>query len=177
MKKVLLAFCAPLVLMLVASACGGSSSPKLSPDETKVSHNLVAYYQASSSGGVPKKAISCFADKFVQDAGVPALKKAKVVNADSSVNKQSVQLPPDLAGKFADAYLACVDYASSQAKAMAKQDPKIDEAKLATCIGKVLDKPTYKRVIVDSLTKKSEPQLQKTLTPKLLQCQKDSAKK
>jgi hypothetical protein len=152
MKKALSALAA--VLLLVTAACGSDGS-QLSDKERKVAGNIARELSGSDAGKLDKKAATCFADEFVDRAGVPALRKAGLIDKDGAVQQQGTTFDKGLAGKYADAYLACVDFGEQVAQAYAAQDPSLDEKAFAACLDDKLPKDTVRQVIVDNQTGKS----------------------
>lgn len=182
MKQALLAVLVALVLGATA-ACGGSGGggDKLTKQEQKVADNIATHFSKTSAGALKKKDAQCFGDKFVASAGVKALQKANLVDKDGKVVTTSGSSPKfdkALSDKYAEAYLACVDFAAAAAKSYAASDPSVDEAKLATCLEKALPDSLMKKVIVASQSGDVNQNSDVTAAnKKLLACQKSSTKK
>ncbi|HET7682057.1 MAG TPA: hypothetical protein VFK34_00140 [Marmoricola sp.] len=175
MKKALATLAA--ALLLATAACGSDGGQELTHQEQKVADNIAKELSASSGARLPEKDATCFAEKFVADAGVKALKDSKLIDADGSVQQSGAKFDKPLAEKYADAYLSCVDFSAQVAKTFAESDEGIDEEKLAQCLDEELPDSLVKKVIID--TRSPDTANSKDVTEanqKVAECQKQSQK-
>jgi hypothetical protein len=170
MKKASLALA--VLLALALTACGGSSgsSAQLSASEKKAATGIATYVTSQSNGLIAKKDASCFADKFVAKAGLPKLKKAKLLKADGTVNSSGAKFDKPLATTYVDTYFDCLNYADLEAGFLAKADPTLDKAKLAKCIGSKTNEADAKKLVVGSLIGKPDQALTAANTKVVSDC-------
>lgn len=180
MKKPLAAL--GLVLLLVLSACGGSdkkAAPELSKEEKAVAAKIADTFSSADTGGtLSTKEAKCFADGFVDKVGLEKLEESKLITADGEVNQSAATFDKALSEKFADAFLACVEYQKRQAEEIAKADTSVDAEKLGDCLEKELPTSFVKKLIVASQTQSSDSaKLTEEATKKLSECKTDATKK
>ncbi|HEY0903938.1 MAG TPA: hypothetical protein VGE14_08625 [Marmoricola sp.] len=180
MKKTLLAVAGALLLVTL-TACGSDSSDKkdgevsLTKEEKTVAGNVAKAFSEGSTGQLTKKESTCFAETFVDDAGLEDLKAAKLVDEDGQLNQTGATFDEDLSGKFADAFLGCVDYHERQAADLAEADPKIDEEQLQACLEKEMPNSYVRKLIVASQVQSADAvKLGEESNKKLTDC-KDGA--
>jgi len=179
MKKPVLAVLG-LVLLLVLAGCGGSSKaekPSLTKEEKKVADNIAKTFSEQSSGSLNAKEADCFSEAFVDKVGLKALKEAKLIDAEGEMNQATSTFTKDISGKFAEAFLDCVDYQKRQAEEIAKADTKVDATELAKCLDKAMPKSYIKKLIVASQSQASDAAtLSQDATKKLSDCKTEATK-
>ncbi|MGO4257177.1 hypothetical protein [Marmoricola sp. RAF53] len=179
MKKAVLAALA-VVLTLSVAACGSDSkeTPKLGAEEKKVAANISKTFSNESSGALTAKEADCFADGFVEKVGVKKLKAAKLINEKGELNQTGAKFDDEISGKFADAFLGCVDYQKRQAEEIAKADKKVDAVKLQACLEKEMPESYVKKLIVASQTQSADgAKLVEESTKKLSGCKTQATAK
>ncbi len=179
MKKAVLAALS-VGLMLSVAACGsdGKDTPKLAGEEKKVAANIAKTFSSESSGALTTTEADCFANGFVDKVGVEKLKKAKLITAKGELNQSGAKFDDEISGKFADAFLGCVDYQKRQAEEIAKADAKVDEAKLQACLEKDMPESYVRKLIVASQTQSADSaKLVEESTKKLTTCKTQATKK
>lgn len=178
MKKACIALASVLALGVV-TACGGDSSDTSGPsEEERVAKNIGTHFATQSEGAMKQQDAQCFADEFVDQAGVPALEKAGLIDSQGEVRDQaSPEFDEELAAKYADSYLGCVDFAAVAAASFAKRDKQLDRALLTACLEKALPDELMKKVIVATQSGKAagNADVSKANT-ELSACQKAAAK-
>lgn len=181
MKKAIAALAA-VVLLLSMSACGGSSKDSdkkdaMSAKEKKVVKTIADSFSQQAAGALTEKEADCFATKFVAGVGVDKMVKAKLVNADGTLNKEGATFDKDISGSFADSFLACVDYQARQAQEIAKTDTKVDEAKLRDCLEeKMPDSFVHDLIVSAQVQGEDSAKLIQQSTKILTGCKKTAAK-
>ena len=180
MKKTVLPVIAVL-LLLALTACGGSDKKDAKPDldaqEKKVATNLAKSFSGNSQA-LSKEEADCFAQGFVEAAGVKDLKDAKLIDAKDEVDQTNATFTTKLATQFAESFLGCVDYQKKQAEVIAKSKPTIDQDKLESCLQKQLPESYVTKLIVAGYT--ASPDSAKLLQQsqqKLATCEKQATKK
>jgi hypothetical protein len=182
MKKLLLAATC-LLLVPGLSACGSDSSDKkddasLTKEEKAVSATIADAFSEGASGQLSKKESTCFADAFVADAGLKDLEAANLIDDKGALNQTGAKFDADLSGKFADAFLGCVDYHKRQAEDLAKADKKIDAGKLEACLEDEMPNSYVKKLIVASQVQSSDAvKLGEESNKKLTDCKTDATAK
>jgi hypothetical protein len=164
------------VLILVAlTACGSDKSDDkdkatLSKSEKDVAANIAKAF-GDSSGALTGAESTCFAESFVDKVGLEKLESSKLINADGELNQASASFDADISGKFADAFLGCVDYTQRQAEEIAKTDKKIDVKALESCLADEMPNSFVKELIVASQTQSEDAtKLNEDSTKKLTDC-------
>src|SRR5215208_5030790 len=119
------------VLLVAVTGCGSDNSDdkdkvSLTKAEKDVAANIGKAFRDQSSGALTKTESTCFAESFVDKVGLKKLESSKLIDADGELNQSSASFDTDISGKFADAFLGCVDYTKRQAEEIAKTDKKID---------------------------------------------------
>jgi hypothetical protein len=180
MKKAVLAALG-VVLMLAVAACGGSdttTTPKVSAAEKKVIANIAKSFSSNASGSLSPKEAECFAGGFVDSVGLKKLTAAKLITADGELNQSGAKFDEEISGKFADAFLGCVNYSQRQAAAIAKADAKVDAVKLQACLEKDMPESYVKKLIIASQTQSADSaKLTSESTQKLTTCKTAATKK
>jgi hypothetical protein len=184
MKKAALAALGALLLIALTACGSGSGSSKdhkvtLSKDEKAAAANISKAFTAQTTGALSTKEGDCFAEHFVDSAGLTKLKASKLLTDTGEVNaSSSPTFDADLAGKFADSFLGCVDYAKRQAQDIAKSDTTVDADKLESCLRKEMPNSYIKKLIVASQTQSGEAtKLGEDSNTKLTDCKLQAAKK
>jgi hypothetical protein len=155
------------LLLVALTACGsaGSDDDKdgkngkvtLSAEEKTAVANLQKAFTASTTGGLPAAEAKCVATEFVDRVGLAKLKSAGLLTSDDEVNTTgNAKFDADTSGKFADAFLGCVDYQQRLATETAKSDKTIDAAKLEDCLSEKLPDSLVKKMLVASQTRSSD---------------------
>lgn len=166
------------VLLLATAACGSGGGSDLSKEEQKVADNIASELSSSSAANLPKKDATCFAEKFVDEAGVKALKDSKLIDDKGKVQTSGATFDKKLSEEYADAYLDCVDFSAQVAKTFAASDKNLDEDKLAACLDEELPDSLVRKVIVDTRSPKTANSKDVTeANEKVSQCQKQAQKK
>lgn len=179
MKKAVVAALGAL-LLLALTACGssGKAKPQLSTEEQKAADNISKTFESQSNGSLTKTEASCFATNFVDKVGLDKLKAAKLITADDQMNQTGETFTAEISGKFADAFLGCVDYTKRQAEQIAKADSTIDQATLETCLKTAMPTDYVKKLIVASQTQASDSTtLTADAAKKLTDCKASATKK
>lgn len=178
MKKSALAALAA-ALLLVVSACGSSTpaKPKLSADEKAAASQIAQAFRANGNNTLTEEEANCFAEGFVGSTGLQKLKDAKLLTESGTLNPSTgVVFTKELAGKFADAFLGCVDYQKRLAESLAKADPTVDQAALETCLKKDLPTAFVRDLIVAAQTQSSDAaKLGEESTKRTTACKQQSA--
>lgn len=175
MRKALAALTVAL-LVLVAAGCGGAKhdDKKLSKSDQRVSNNIADYIVAKSQDTWKKSEAQCLSDKFVATAGVPKIKKAKLVTSSGKVSERPSPFDKSLATDFGNAYTSCVDYAALTGRQLAKARPDLDQKKFVACVRTKVSKTVARdRIIAQQMNKTSDPAYQKS-NQTLIGCAKDS---
>ncbi|MCW2785087.1 MAG: hypothetical protein JWP74_1604 [Marmoricola sp.] len=118
--------------------------------------NVTAAFTASSQGVLAASDVTCFAKKFVETVGVKDLLAAQIVTDAGTFNQTGATLTASTSGKYADAFLGCVDYQKVQAEAVAKSNPLVDPVKLAACLSTSMPTSYVRQLIVANQTQSSE---------------------
>jgi hypothetical protein len=144
MKKAVPALAA-LLLLLTATACGGS----LSSDEKPVADKISTALAKPSDSILTKSQASCVADAFVSKLGLTKLKAAKVVTPTGGYNPNGANASKATSAAYANALLGCLD----QSKATKAVLANVTKAFTASSAG-VLD-PTsvtcFSKKFVDTI--------------------------
>jgi hypothetical protein len=160
MPKLLLALAAALLVAATTAGCGSGQGHQLSASEQRVADAMSRYLTTHGNGTVSRKDARCIAEGWVRRTGVAKLKQSKVLTSSGTVNTQSrTRITPALAGDYADALLDCVDYAGLQARAIARQDPKIDAGKMTACFRSAMPKAAERQLLVSTMTGKADQQV------------------
>jgi hypothetical protein len=129
MKKAIPAALGVLVL-LVATACG-SSAPKLTKTETKISKSVASELVKPDDALLSKAKAKCVADRFVSAVGEKKLKSRKAVGADDTYNANGANIDKKTSAAFSKALLDCVD----EKKTLAAYDKTVTKAFTASTTG------------------------------------------
>ena len=175
---------AALGVLLAATlvACGSddkekSADPSLSKDEKAVAAKISKAFTEQTTGKLSTKEADCFAESFVDKVGLKKLESAKLITADGDLNQSGAKFDADVSGKFADAFLSCVDYAERQAEEIADTDSKVDAKKLESCLREEMPDSYVKKLIVASQTQASDAaKLNEESNTKLTDCKKQATK-
>lgn len=171
------------LLLVALTACGsGKSGNKdkvtLSKDEQAVATTIAKAFTAQSSGQLTATEATCFSRSFVDKVGLAKLKSAKLITADGKLNQSGATFDAEISGKFADAFLSCVDYQKRQAEELAKSDKTLDEKLLESCLREQMPNSYVKKLIVASQTQAADStQLGEESNTKLTTCKTKAAKK
>jgi hypothetical protein len=182
MKKAILAALGVLLLVAV-TACGSGKSdhkatPSLSKDEKAVAAKISKSFTEQSSGALTKTEADCFAKDFVDKVGLTKLKSAKLITAAGDLNTSGAKFDASLSGKFADAFLGCVDYQKRQAEEIAKADTTVDVTKLQACLKREMPESYVKKLIVAAQTQDTTSSaLVEESTKKLTSCKTEATTK
>jgi hypothetical protein len=154
MKKTMSAIC--LTLLVSLSACGNS-------DDDKAKENIkssVLNENASVAGGakLSEKQADCFANGMVDDVGVEAMQKYKLLDKDLKIIKDAnpTDMSEDDADATAEVITGCVDMKAlitDQINASAKTDLTDKQSK---CIDDAIDEDTIKKGLSASFQGKSD---------------------
>lgn len=185
MKKAVLA--AVGVILLSATGCGGAATkdakdaeeaPKLTAAEKKVAANISKSFSTSAAGAMSTKEADCFATDFVGAVGLKELTSAKLITEAGELNPSGAQFNTDISGKFADAFLGCVQYQKRQAAEIAQADAKIDAKKLEACLDREMPESYVKKLIIASQTQPTDSaKLVEESTKKLTACKTGATSK
>ncbi len=180
MKKATAAL-ATVILLLTMTACGGSGDSDqdaTSAKEKKVVKTVAESFSQQAAGALDEKEANCFATKFVSAVGVSKMEEAKMITAEGTLNQEGVTFDEDISGKFADAFLGCVDYQARQAQEIAKTDAKIDETALRDCLeDKMPDSFVHDLIVAAQVQSEDSSKLVEKSTKTLTQCKKAASKK
>lgn len=114
MKKAVPALAA-LLLLLTATACGGS----LSSDEKPVADKISTALAKPSDSILTKSQATCVADAFVKKLGVTKLKSAKVVTDKGAYNANGANVTKATSAAYTTALLGCLDEAKAKKAVLA----------------------------------------------------------
>lgn len=163
MKKAVLA--ALGVLLLIAlTACGSDKSDEkddkdavsLSQEEKDTAASIAKAFTEESTGALTTTEATCFAEQFVDAAGLEKLKSSKLIDASGKLNQTGATFDEKISGDFADAFLGCVDYHRRQAEEIAKADDTVDAKVLEACLEDKMPNAYVKKLIVASQTQSDD---------------------
>jgi len=184
MKKAVLA--ALGVLLLIAlTACGSDKSDKdekktvsLTQEEKDTAASIAKAFTEESTGALTTAEATCFAEQFVDSAGLEKLKSAKLIDESGKLNQTGATFDEEVSGDFADAFLGCVDYHRRQAEEIAKADTTVDAKALETCLEDKMPNSYVKKLIVASQTQSDDgPKLGEESNKFLTDCKTEATKK
>ncbi len=153
------------LLVVLATACSsvgepgpGSSDPgspggSVPPaDEAAVSAALAAMYAGDDPDAEDRREGECFAEELLAAATPAELREGGLLDASYAVVRETPTLTEPVAGRVADAQLACTDFV---ADATAAQDAVakggLDRRAYATCLREALDEPLIREILMASL--------------------------
>lgn len=163
MKKAVLA--ALGVLLLIAlTACGSDKSDdkdekkavSLTQEEKDTAASIAKAFTEESTGALTTAEATCFAEQFVDSAGLEKLKSAKLIDEAGKLNQTGATFDAEVSGDFADAFLGCVDYHRRQAEEIAKADKTVDAKALESCLEDKMPNSYVKKLIVASQTQSDD---------------------
>ena len=163
MKKAVLA--ALGVLLLIAlTACGSDKSDdkddkksvSLTQEEKDTAASIAKAFTEESTGALTTTEANCFAEQFVDSAGLEKLKSAKLIDESGKLNQTGATFDAEVSGDFADAFLGCVDYHRRQAEEIAKADKTVDAKALESCLEDKMPNSYVKKLIVASQTQSED---------------------
>jgi hypothetical protein len=171
LKKATLVVATALLVLFMSTACGGSSD-KLSKADQKVADTLSSTLQKDSSGTLTKKQADCFSTGMVTKIGVAGLKKAKMIDSKGVPSTTGPsKLTADVAGKYADSYLGCVDFWKLQVDAMVKSNPALDGTKLLPCLKSAVKDSDVKKLLVGQVTQTTDAALTQAISASVTKCE------
>lgn len=165
-RRILLAVAITLMITSV-TGCGNKG---LSKSDRAVADSLAAYAITQSDGVWRKREAQCMAEQFVESTGVPALKEAGLVSARGTAVPAKVTMTKPVAEDFADAVLACIDFADLMSRQIANARPDIDTTEFTTCVRKsVTEKQARARLVAQQMNDSKSAALKAT-NAALLDC-------
>ncbi|MEZ5112057.1 MAG: hypothetical protein U0R21_00805 [Nocardioidaceae bacterium] len=159
-----------VALMLVITSVTGCGSQELSRSDQAVAESLAAYAITQSDGVWSKREAQCMAVHFVKSAGVPALKEAGLVSERGTAVPAKVTMAQPVAEDFADAVLACIDFADLVTRQIAKARPDLDTASFSACVRKSITKEQAKQRLIAQQTDDTKSAALKATDAALLKC-------
>jgi hypothetical protein len=156
---------------LLVAGCGDQG---LSKSDQAVADSLAEYAIAQSDGVWNKKEAGCMAEAFVKSAGVPTLKKAGLVSDKGEAVAAKITMTRPVATQFADAVLACVDFADLTARQIANLRPDIRTAEFSACVREKVSKKDARARLIAQQMGDDKSSAYKRTNAELLQCAEDA---
>lgn len=142
-----------LVLVGVAAGCDDDQAEGPRPDPQAIRSGLAALYAGDHATAADRRDGGCFAEQLVVRATPQELRDAGVLDDTWAVVTELPVLPEDLAGKWVDAQLACVDFVAESARAQAQvSHGTIDEEAYAACLRDLVPADRLRAALVETLT-------------------------
>lgn len=136
------------------AGCSGDGGPGLPRgfDERVVAEGLAAMYAGDRPDAEDRREGRCFASELLASTDPGTLREGGLVDTRGLVAEVVPQLDAELAGRVADAQLACTDFvADSTAAQVAVTKGRLDRAAYETCLRDALPDDAIRAGVVASL--------------------------
>jgi hypothetical protein len=143
------------VLALTLASCqsdGADPADGPAPDEAEIRSGLASLFAGDHPGPRENAEGPCFAQKLSEAVSPERLRSAGVLDGSYDVVADPPPLPEDVAGDWADAQLACVDFVEASTRAQVKVTKgDLDGAAYSGCLRARVSNAQVRAAVVSSL--------------------------